>query len=131
MGGHHRETIDGSRGLREWLLRLVRPLYCRENLGEVEFFVDDPPGEVGELEVVAAGVMAEPLERHRRGQLAVLRQDTLGLLDDDPAVQRGLQLLVEHLPTADGSVLKNGPAAAPAVQAEQVPSRHHRGWPAN
>ena len=42
---------------------MVRPRYCRENLGGVEFFVNDPPGEVGEFEVVAAGVVAEPLER--------------------------------------------------------------------
>jgi hypothetical protein len=36
-------------------------------------------------------------------KVPVLGEHPLGLLDDHPTVQRGLQLLGDHLPVADGA----------------------------
>ena len=69
-----------------------------DDLGEVDILVDDPAGETGELHVVAAGVVAQLVERGRQLQAAVLGQDTFGLLDDDTAVEGELKLLVEQSP---------------------------------
>jgi hypothetical protein len=41
--------------------------------------------------------------RPRPAQVPALGEHSLGLLDNDPTIQRGLQLLGEHLTTADGT----------------------------
>ena len=48
-----------------------------EDLGEVDILVDDPAGEIGELHVVAAGVVAQVVERGGQLQAAVLGRTPL------------------------------------------------------
>jgi pimeloyl-ACP methyl ester carboxylesterase len=59
-GSQHWFTGAGLPGLvyRGWLLVLAWRLSWCEDLAQVEFFVDDPPCDVGEPQVVAAGVVA-------------------------------------------------------------------------
>src|SRR5690242_2844097 len=92
---------------RAWLLRWVRRLSSGDDLGEVDILVDDPAGEIGELHVVAAGVVAQLVERGGQLQAAVLGQDAFGLLDDDAAVEGELKLLVEQFPAVDGPLLQD------------------------
>src|SRR5437763_422271 len=96
---------------RPWPARARRgyrsaPLHG-EDLGWAEFLLDDASCQVGEPQVMVAGVVAELFERVGRVEPAILCQDTLGLLNDDAVVERGLQLLVEHLAALDRPFLQD------------------------
>src|SRR6478736_3797459 len=62
-----------------------------------EVGLDDLPANIAEFEVVVARVAAKPVERRVHAEAATFGEHPFGLLDDDTAVQGGLQLLVEHL----------------------------------
>lgn len=64
---------------------------------------NDPAGHLGQPCVVGAGVAAHPVEGRVHGEVAALGEHPLGLLDDHSTVQRGLELLGEHLTAADGA----------------------------
>ena len=61
--------------------------------------------EVGQAGLAVPGVLPEPLERGVDAHPVALRDHALGLLDDDPAVQRRLELLGERLGAADRPLL--------------------------
>ena len=51
----------------------------------VEIIVDHGDGDVGELDVLVAGVEPQRVERCLHGQSAPFREDAFRLFDDDPA----------------------------------------------
>ena len=51
----------------------------------VEIIVDHGDGEVGELDVLVAGVEPQRVERCLHGQSVPFREDAFRLFDDDPA----------------------------------------------
>jgi hypothetical protein len=76
-------------------------LGCGEHVcGEVG--LNDLAGHLGQRSVVVAGVAARLVEGRVHAQAPALGEDPLGLLDDHPIVQRGLQL-GDHLTAADGA----------------------------
>ena len=68
--------------------------------------MDDARGEPGEREVVVTRVTPQYEERLVRGHPMPFGQDSLGLLDYDSALQRGLQLLGDKFLLADRSFLQ-------------------------
>ncbi len=74
---------------------------------KVDAACDDAPGDLGQAQVLGACVAAQPVERGVHGEPGALGQHPLGLLDDDPAVQRGLQLLVDDLAATDRPFLQD------------------------
>src|SRR5882724_9216337 len=67
--------------------------------------VDEMPGDVGEEEVVVAGVVAEAGEGFFHGQGGPFGEDAFGLFDDDAAVEGAGELFVDDLGFAGGAVL--------------------------
>ena len=98
--GEHPHVIDAvvePPAIDHELLHPQRPALAQANHGGPG---QHDPAEIWErTQVVVAGEATQPIERRVHAQLASLREHTLGLLDDDPAVQRGLQLLGENLTT--------------------------------
>src|SRR5216683_3137785 len=74
--------------------------------GDISATVDDARGKPGEREVVVTRVTPQCEERLVRGHPMPFGQDSLGLLDDDSALQRGLQLLGDKFLLADRSFLQ-------------------------
>ncbi len=68
--------------------------------------VDEGAGEVGQALVAVAGLVAQQGERLVDVDAQPLGELALGLLDDDPAVQRGLQLLVEGIAAAHAALVQ-------------------------
>ena len=64
-------------------------------------------GDFGQAQVAGAGVAAQPVERGVHGQAVVLGEHALGLFDDDPAVEGGLELFVDDLAAADRPFLQD------------------------
>ena len=56
---------------------------------------------------MSAGVAAQAVERGGHGELSVLGEDAFGLLDDDAAVECGLELFGDDLSVADGAFLQD------------------------
>jgi hypothetical protein len=79
------------RGL--WPLSSAGRSRADEGLGTV----DECLGHIGQTAVAGPGVVAQQRERLGHVQAETLSQLALSLLDDDPAVQRGLQLLIERV----------------------------------
>jgi hypothetical protein len=65
-------------------------------------------GDVGQPQVVAAGMTAQRGERRRHVEALALGHHALGLLDHDPAVEGVGELLGEDLRPDRGSVLEDG-----------------------
>jgi hypothetical protein len=63
---------------------------------------------VNETLIVVASVMAKPREGLLHVEPGPLRDDTFGLLYDDAAVERMIELLVHELGLAGGSVMNDG-----------------------
>jgi len=78
-------------------------------LGErgVEIVVDDGKGQVGELDVLVAGVQPQGGERGHHGHPVALREDTFRLFDDDPAVECALEVLGQHGAAVGGALLQD------------------------
>src|SRR3984893_2855593 len=68
--------------------------------------VDESSGEVGQALVAVAGLVPQQRERLVDVDAQPLGEFALGLLDDDPAVQRGLQLLVEGIAAAHAALVQ-------------------------
>lgn len=66
---------------------------CGPPCSQLELAVDEPSADLPELEVVVAGLRPQQHERVAGLHAVALGQHALRLLDDDPAVQRALQLL--------------------------------------
>ena len=76
--------------------------------GSVEYVggdvgLDDLAGYFGQSCVVGAGVATQPVEGRGHGQVPALGEHSLGLLDDYPTVQRGLQLFGDQFTAPDGA----------------------------
>ena len=67
---------------------------------------DDRLGDVGQLAVVGTGVGAQPFECLVHPETVALGDGAFGLLDDDPAVQRALQLRGQPVSVARRRVLQ-------------------------
>ncbi len=67
---------------------------------------DDRAGHRGQRLSGAAGVGAHEGEGRLHARSGLGRQDAFGLLDEDPAVQGGLQLLGERDVVADGALVQ-------------------------
>src|SRR4051794_25565203 len=91
-------TLTGT-GTNSALRRLRRSGTVQ--LGETAQVGDDDVGELDQATIVAAGVGADDGEGLVDAYAPGLSDGALGLLDDDPAVERGLQLLGEQLAPAD------------------------------
>jgi hypothetical protein len=65
-------------------------------------------GDIGEAEVVVAGVGAQPGEGLGQADSGAFGDHALGLLDHHPAGQGGGQLLVQPLGLGAGTVLGDG-----------------------
>src|SRR4051794_31929672 len=76
--------------------------------GEVLGARDDRSCEVGELAVVGAGVAAQGGERLVHVDVQPLGEDALGLLDQNAAVQCGLQLNDHGVGLEIGAMLQDG-----------------------
>ena len=95
------------------MLTVVQPdeFWCgasavdRAQRGDQGRVLQDGPRDIGQLPVAAAGVPAERGEGGIDGDPVCLGDRALGLLDDDPAVERVVELLVHHLALAGGTVL--------------------------
>ncbi len=70
------------------------PGVARGQAGEDFWAVDERQGHVGQAQVASPGVVTQDAERLVHVQAEALGELALGLLDDDPAIQRGLQLLI-------------------------------------
>src|SRR5713226_8419066 len=68
--------------------------------------VHEGPGQLGQAAIVGPGVAPQGVERPVHAHSRALGQLALGLLDGDPAVQRGLQLLVERLAAAQAALVQ-------------------------
>src|SRR4051812_46922773 len=64
--------------------------------GEVDRVVEDFLGQVGEADALGAGVAAEDGERLVDADVPAFRKRTLGLFDEDAAVEGGLELRGEE-----------------------------------
>src|SRR5262245_46740751 len=65
-------------------------------------------GDVGQGQPISSGVTADELERLVDAHSEGAGDGALGLLDDDPAVERCLELLVDHLRAGDRLLLDEG-----------------------
>lgn len=72
-----------------------------------ELACDDCAGDVGEELIVVAGVLAYCREGGVHVEPGTRGEHTFGLLDDDPAVERVLQLLGQCLPLLRNSMLED------------------------
>jgi len=63
---------------------------------------------VDEAKIVVTGVMAKACEGLVHVESGPFRQDTLGLLYDDAAVERMIELLVHELGLSGGPVMNDG-----------------------
>jgi len=68
----------------------------------------DSVGHLGELALLVAGVAAQQPERLVHVEPAPFGDDPFGLLDQDPGVQRGLQLPGDLLVVQRGAALQHG-----------------------
>src|SRR5450755_1068748 len=68
--------------------------------------VDEGPGQLGKAAVAPAGAAPQDVEGIVHVQAEALGEFPLRLLDDDSAVQRGLQLLVERLAAAQSAFVE-------------------------
>jgi hypothetical protein len=102
--------------VRSLLRRLVR---VEQRVGDGGA-VDDIAGQVAEPLLAGTGVCAEQGECLCEVDLAAFGEYAFGLFDDDAAVEGGLQLLGEHLLSAEGAFLQD--ADGGYVGAD--PSRH-------
>jgi Lipopolysaccharide assembly protein A domain len=76
--------------------------------GWIDGPVNGVSGDVGEAQVVVAGVAAEPAEGLVDGELTALGDPALGLLDHDSARQRCGELGVDLVCFHGGAVLQDG-----------------------
>ena len=90
----HQLTTHGQRVVAARSQRPRRPGACKVGCGGEyvlgEAGEHDIEGHRAQAQVVVAGVAAQPVECGVHAQLTTLSQHSLGLLDHDPAVQRGL-----------------------------------------
>src|SRR5687768_5387929 len=75
-------------------------------IGQVGGVGDDGVREVADAAVTTSGVVPDEGERVVDADPASLRDDPFGLLDDDAAVERALELFGEYLAAADGAFLQ-------------------------
>ena len=78
---------------------------CVRSGGKSLGAVDDGLGQVGQVSVAAAGGAAQQGEGVFHVGVLAFDDDTLGLFDQDSAVQRGLQLFGQHVAVVDGALL--------------------------
>jgi anti-anti-sigma factor len=64
--------------------------------------VDDPAGKAGQTPIVTAGTLPQQSNHPIHVKVVTLSDDTLDLVDDHPAAQRGLQPFGDDIATADG-----------------------------
>src|SRR5450759_853868 len=96
----------------------------------VDVTADDGEGERGELEVVVAGVLTQRREGRVHADAIALAEHALGLLDGDPAVERGLQLLGQHRAAVRGALLQDADGGHIRQRLRQVLiGRGHRPGP--
>ena len=74
--------------------------------GEGFCAIDERPGQVGQAEVAGPGTVAQQVEGLIHVHPEALGELALGLLDDDPAVQRGLQLFIEGVAVAHAALVQ-------------------------
>lgn len=65
------------------------------------------PSQIGQQEVAPAGVVPEPVERRSHVEPRPLGHHPLRLLDDDSAVERGRELVVDGVSLLDGAMLQD------------------------
>jgi hypothetical protein len=63
-------------------------------------------GDLGQAQVAASAIAAEPVERGIHAQPVVLGEYPLGLFDHHPAGQGGLELFVDDLAAVNGPLLQ-------------------------
>ena len=74
----------------------------------VEGAVDGGPGDIGEAQVVAAGVSPQPGESLGQIDVSAFADHAFGLLDHHPAGQGAGKLLVQALGLGAGAMLHDG-----------------------
>jgi len=80
---------------------------CSDDQAVEEFgAVDEGAGEVGQSAVVGTGVGAQRGESLFHVDVEAFGELALGLFDQDPAAQRGLELFVEEGAEAGGALLQ-------------------------
>src|SRR5580698_1358521 len=107
-------SASGEKHMRELRPRPVRqagdggprPRSARLQAGQRIRAVDEGLGYVGQAAVAGPGGLTQQAEGLVHVQAEALGQLALGLLDDDPAVQRGLQLFVEGIAVAHVALLQ-------------------------
>ena len=82
-----------------------RSAACQRGQIQAQFAACDRTCDIGELKVAVAG--AQHGESVLDGQVEALIEHALGLLDDDPAVEGVLQLLGDHLLTAERALVQD------------------------
>ena len=87
-------TCRGREGDRAAALRF--PTRSGDQRGTRDLPVDHIAGDVGELAVMVTRVCSQQFEGVAHRYLQVLGEHSLGLLDDHPAVQGGLELLSQQ-----------------------------------
>src|SRR5580704_17739898 len=107
-GEKHTRVLSARRGLLERHSVAGQPLPDLGHVQAGEGFraVDEAPGQVGQPAVADPGLVAQQAERLVHVQAEALGELALGLLDDDPAVQRGLQLLVQGVAVAHAALVQ-------------------------
>jgi len=83
---------------------LLRP--AGGQAGEGLRAVDEGTGQAGQAQVAGPGEATQEAECLVHVQAETLGEYALGLLDDDPAVQRGLQLLSEDFTVAHAALVQ-------------------------
>ena len=79
---------------------------CPLQGGAVSSPRDDGAGERGQRLSSAAGMRAHESEGRPHARSGLGREDALGLLDEDPTLQGGLQLLGERDLVVDGALVQ-------------------------
>ena len=77
-------------------------------MADVEGASDDLRGDIVETAVVGPGVGAELVERVGHLELLAFGDHALGLLDDDPAREGVVELIVDGVGFGDLAVLQDG-----------------------
>jgi hypothetical protein len=75
-------------------------------MGKLRGAVDDHPRQGGEAQVLVTRVLAQRAKGKPHVQAGAFGEDPGGLLDDNSTVQRGLQLLDEHVLVVHGPLLQ-------------------------
>src|SRR3984957_12207844 len=86
--------------------RAAGPDLARVQAGEGFCAVDEAPGQVGQAAVADPGAVTQEAERLVHVHPEALGELALSLLDDHPAVQRGLQLLVQGVAVAHAALVQ-------------------------